>query len=49
MKHRSRTRDSLLKEISKEMVRTGHVKVGLPLLQRYYYDGTMVAMMATAG
>ncbi|KAF6743154.1 hypothetical protein DFP72DRAFT_1101957 [Ephemerocybe angulata] len=35
--------------IADEMGKIGHAKVGVPLLQRYYYDGTVVAMMAAAG
>lgn len=31
------------------MGQVGHAKVGIPLLQRYYHDGTVVAIMAAAG
>ena len=49
MKRTKRTLTDLLNQVVEDVGRTGHSKVGLPLLRRYFHDGTVVALMAAAG
>jgi len=49
MKQTKRTWEALFNLIAMDMGHIGHAKVGVPLLKRYYHDGTVVAMLAAAG